>query len=127
MRPVNGTAAMVASQKGCVDDVTLEQERDSIIDRIKQIEGVLRLRVAGEPKTNEWKSLGVEKWELQQRLGEIKKALKIHGFGDENRVDHLDYVISAMKLHLTDMQYRRVMDKAFSMYNKDNELIEDTK
>ena len=114
--PINGTAARVSSQSGCLDEQTPAQERESIQDHL----AVIEVEMLALPKNSKQrKSLGAKKAMLCSRISELKKKMKILGFGTENRVDQLDYVISAMKLHLSDMQYRRIMSKAFAMSQED--------
>ena len=118
--PINGTAARVAGQKGCVDELTAEQERLSILDHLKVADQEM---LALPKKDKRRKELGVKRALLCSRISELNKSLKVYGFGDDNRDHHLDYVINAMKKHLTNMQYRRVMDEAFATEKEDQDLI----
>lgn len=119
-RPVNGTAARVVGQKGCVDELTPEQERDSIIDHLK----VVDIEMLSLPKKDKHrKVLGIKRFKLCTRLSELKKQMKIFGFGTDNRIDQLDYVINSMTKHLTTMQYRRIMDDAFALSQEDKDAV----
>ena len=116
--PINGTAAMVAGQKGCVDDPTPQQEKDSILGYLK----VADAEVQTLPKSSRRrKELGVERAKLCLALSNINKKLKVFGFGVDNRIDQFDYVMHSMKKHLTTMQYKRIMADAFSQSQKDQE------
>ena len=117
--PINGTAAKVVSQKGCVDELTPQQERDSVLDHIRQVEDQIDKRKKGEARTDEHKALGLKKASLCERLSELNEKLKRFGFGDENRIDHIDCVYSVLKEQLTAYQYKRIMALAMELYQSD--------
>jgi hypothetical protein len=116
--PINGTAAMVAGQKGCVDEPTPQQEKDSILGYLKVAEAEAQTLPKSSSRRKE---LGAERARLCLVLSNINKKLKVFGFGADNRIDELDYVTHSMKKHLTKMQYKRIMSDAFSQSQKDQE------
>ena len=119
--PINGTAARVTSQKGCTTELTPEQERESILDHLNQIEEqIIKLTEGGATKKNpKRKELGVKKYEFQCRLSDLNVKLKRIGIGESNRFDFADCVYDTMKEQLSSFQYKRIMNLARELHAKD--------
>ena len=127
--PINGTAAKVTSQKGCTTELTPEQERESILDHLNQIENqIIKLTEGGATKKDpKRKKLGVRKYEFQCKLSELNVKLKRIGLGESNRMDFYDCVYDTMKEQLSNFQYKRIMNLARELHAKDLESKLETK
>ena len=110
--PINGTAAIVTSQSGCLERETAQQERDRLLTRYNWLEDKINDRKKGEAKSEEHKAYGKERYALCLEMSALNKQLKRRGFGDENRVDHMDCVYSVMKEQLSNFQYKNIMKLA---------------
>ena len=110
--PINGTAAIVTSQSGCLDYETAQQERDRLLTRANWLVGKMNDRKKGEAKSEEHKAYGKEREFICLEISVLNKHLKRRGFGDENRADHMDCVYSVMKEQLSNFQYKNIMKLA---------------
>lgn len=113
--PINKSAALVTNQKGCEDEITAEQERQSILDHIKQIEAkISTLRKSDQER----KELGVRKLKLQQRITILNKKMRKVGIGPHNRNDFTDCVFQVLKDRLSNDEYRRIIRLAEDLYRE---------
>ena len=117
--PINGTAAKVSSQGGCLDSESLEQKRDRLLSRANWLLGKIGERKKGEVKNEEHKSYGKERMDICLELSALNKQLKRHTFGEENRADHMDCVYSVMREQLSEFQYKNIMKLAREMFLDD--------
>ena len=117
--PINGTAAIVTSQSGCLDYETAQQEKDRILDRVNFLSSKINERKNGERRSEIHKAYGKERAALCLEISVLNKHLKRRGFGDENRVDHMDCVYSVMKEQLSDFQYKNIMKLAREKFIND--------
>jgi hypothetical protein len=119
-RPVNGTAAIVASQKGCSTELTPEQERENIISHMEQVdEQIKNLPSNMKKKDPIKKKLGLRKFELCNQLAEVNLKIKKININKLTRDDFQDCVFHVMKEQLSSFQYRRIIKSAEILYQKD--------
>ncbi len=71
--PVNKSAALVTSQGGCEDEITLYQQRECLVLRVNQIQKQL---IALPTKHRDRKILGREKYRIQSEIAAIKATTK---------------------------------------------------
>jgi len=70
-RPVNKTAALVANQSGCSDELTDEQLRDNLVARVKALQELVVL----EPKNSMARKLmGQEIKDLNDKINAIRPS-----------------------------------------------------
>ena len=107
--PINGTAAIVTNQHGCTDEMTLEQLRENILDRTKQVESLLMSLPKG---SKERKKLGLKKFNLCNEIAEINNKLKKRKVTESSRMDYVDCVFHVMREQIPAFQYRRIIGLA---------------
>lgn len=114
--PINKTAAVVTGQKGCHDELTPQQERESITGRLRQIDSEIVLH---PKKSKERVALGLEKFRLQVVTNELNKKIKDVNIELSTRQDFTDCVFSAMKESLTTFKLNEVMSLASRLYEQE--------
>ena len=115
--PINSVAAKVASQKGCVSEVTPQQEKDSALARLDQVHIELKAAPRGSV---EKKRLGAENLALTTRVGELNKKLRVINRGDRDREKFLECLFHVLGEQLTPFHYKRIMRLARE--KQENEL-----
>lgn len=106
MSPVNSTAAIVTSQAGCSDELTLDQRRVALVDRSTQLHNELLLH---HKKSKERIRLGLERFNVQEELAEVNRQVKALNIINGAKIDDIGYLIKAMKLRLTGFQYNQII------------------
>jgi len=114
--PINGTAARVTSQKGCTVELTPDQERESIVAHVKQIDERIKLLPKSSDKR---KKLGLKKFELCEQIKVLNIKRKKIGVGPANRQDFIDCVFDVMKDQLSLFQYKQIMRLSEDLYRED--------
>ena len=112
--PVNGTAAAVTSQKGCVDELTPKQERENLISHVKQVESLLLTLPKGSKERNH---LGIKKLELCNEIGKLNEKMGRFSRGIDGRAAFVDCVFTVMKDQLSDFQYKQIIKLSREMYS----------
>lgn len=106
--PVNKTAALVSVQKNCCDELSEEQVRQNLVDKVKKIDDLIQ----GMPKGDERKRLGREKNELCQKINSIRAKKKCPGVEK--------YVMDILREELSSFQFKRLLHMASERKDKDD-------
>lgn len=89
--PINKTAAMVTSQSGCVDEISIEDRRDSL----KRAKESMQRELYGLPKNHRYRNeIGLKILAIQQELTLLRKQRKFAGAKDR---DLNNYIIDVIK------------------------------
>jgi hypothetical protein len=104
--PINKTAALVANQSGCADEMTLEDKRDSLAKAISNIQR----EISGLPKNHAYrKELGIKKQQMQDDISSLNKQIKIQNVLDD---DLNEYIIAACRRRFISTQWIEVLSEA---------------
>ena len=118
--PINGTAARVASQKGCTDKLTTKQERDNLVSHANQLEAEL---LTLPKKSKKRKELGLKKLVVCQEISAINAKMKKLNIEATGRDEYVDCVFHIMKEQLSPYKYKQIMKLARELRNNDLELL----
>jgi hypothetical protein len=116
LTPINGTAAVVTNQKGCKDELTPKQERESLINHVKQVEALLMTLPKG---SKERKCLGMKKLELCAEISKLNEKMGKFSIGIDGRDDFVDCVFTIIKEQLSSFQYNQVIRLSRELHARD--------
>lgn len=89
--PINRTAAIVTSQAGCTDEISIDDRRDSL----KRSKESMQRELDGLPKKHKYRAeLGIKILAIQQELTLLRKQRKFSGAKDR---DLNNYIIDVIK------------------------------
>ncbi len=89
--PINKTAAMVTSQSGCCDEISIEDRRDTL----KRSKESLQRELDGLPKNHRYrKEIGEKILQIQKEMTLLRKQRKFAGAKDR---DLNNYIIDVIK------------------------------
>ncbi len=112
--PLNKTAAVVVSQKGCTshEGFTPEQHRDNWIARSQHLASILGGMGKGDPRRS---APAKEYREIQLKLTVLKK--------NRTSRDLKHYIIDVLKERCTRHQWDMIVEKAEKRKEKDNACV----
>ena len=116
--PINGTAALVVNQKGCVDELTPEQERACIISRLRNLKEESSLLPKKDGRRVE---IGLQIQSLELRIKDLRTKMKKVNINSSNRGDFSNCVFNVMRDQLSVFQYKQIIRLAEDMHRKELE------
>lgn len=125
LTPINGTAAVVTSQGGCTDELTPKQERENLIEYVKQIDvAIMTLPKGSEQSNKKRKTLGLKKLELCKEISKLNGKMEKFSIGIDGRDAFVDCVFTVMREQLSKFQYKQIMRLSRDMYSSDLKIKE---
>lgn len=104
--PVNKLSAIVTSQSGCSDDMALDDERDSLVRALQQIDR----EIAGLPKKHRFRAeLGQKKEGIKKELIRVNRLL---GNEKRKRLELQHYIVLECKRRFTVGQWNSILAAA---------------
>lgn len=117
--PINKTAAIVTSQSGCSDEISIEDRRDTL----KRSKESLQRELDGLPKNHRYrKEIGGKILQIQQELTLLRKQRKFAGAKDR---DLNNYIIDVIKESVPSYKFQEWISIARA--RKEDEILKSEK